>query len=286
MGSRKAIACRRVLVVVVPYDPVPELVGRKNFVEYESKIRIDMPIAVHIDATGLRKEIPHQPEPVHHHGDVGVDALPPSVAVCLLLDHRRLLVVTDIGLSDQSREREVRTRGEGWIDVDQVDLARKSFEQRAHHQEIVAPDQLVLPTVLKGVTFVATIGFEETRSLGLAGLARCPTLPDGLDYLERKGDAGSVSALALIIVFPRPDEFGTADVHAHSPFYLRAISEKAGFAKTESPIRRDDHMVHESYAYRLARQGHGASEEPVGLAGLDFAVGMVVSQQNPGSTSA
>ena len=128
MGSREAIACGRVLVVIVPNDPVPELVGRKDFVEHESKIRIDMPIAVHIDATGLRQKVPHQPESVHHHGDVGVHAPPPSVAVCLLLDHRRLLVVTDISLPDQSREREVRTGGEGRIDVDQVDLAGESFE--------------------------------------------------------------------------------------------------------------------------------------------------------------
>ena len=90
---------------------------------------------MHIDAAILGQQIAHQHQPLIDHGDEGIRALAPGVAVGNLFQDVRLLgegVVADLDV-----HREIRAHVKGRVDVDQLEttllfdlLAQRAVLQR------------------------------------------------------------------------------------------------------------------------------------------------------------
>ena len=98
----------------------------------------------------LGQQIPHQDQPFVNHGDKGVRALAPDVAVGDLFQ--------DIGLlgegvvADLDGHGEIRAYVKGWINVNQLEtalffylLAQRAVLQGRQDQLVVAPDEFVGP---------------------------------------------------------------------------------------------------------------------------------------------
>jgi hypothetical protein len=71
-----------------------------------------------------------------------------------------LLLDLEPFLTYLSREGEVRSSGKRRIDVNEVDLPRELLQQRPHNQQVVAPDQLIPPSVLEGIALFPVIDVE------------------------------------------------------------------------------------------------------------------------------
>jgi hypothetical protein len=76
---------------------------------------------MHINTPILRQQIPHQDQPLVDHGDKGIRALAPGVAVGDLFQDVGLLgegVAADLDI-----HAEIRAHVEGRVDVDQLEAA-------------------------------------------------------------------------------------------------------------------------------------------------------------------
>jgi hypothetical protein len=107
---------------------------------------------MHINTPILRQQIPHQHQPLVDHGNKGVRPFAPGVAVGDLFE--------DVGLlgegvaADLDVHGEVCAHIEGRVDVDQLQpallfdlLAQRAVLEAGQDQLVVAPDQLVGPTL-------------------------------------------------------------------------------------------------------------------------------------------
>ncbi len=74
----------------------------------------------------------------------------PSIPVSLFLNNGVFLVHGLATFTHANFHRKIRVSGKGGINVNQVNLAGKAFQQAAHHKLVVAPDQLVAPALFKG----------------------------------------------------------------------------------------------------------------------------------------
>ena len=82
---------------------------------------IHPPITMHINTPILGQQIPHQDQPLVDHGDEGIRALAPGVAVGDFFEDVGLLgegVVADLDV-----HREIRAHVEGRVDVDELQPA-------------------------------------------------------------------------------------------------------------------------------------------------------------------
>ena len=89
---------------------------------------------------------------------------------------------------------------------------RLSLQQRPHHQQVVAPDELIPPARPEGVALIALVGVEERHRLALLRLARGAALIDGLDDLEGQTDAWYLLESAVLVVLTGPDQLGLVDL--------------------------------------------------------------------------
>src|SRR3990172_838187 len=98
------------------------------------------------------------------------------------------------------------------VNVYEVNFACKLLKQRRHHELIVAPDELVLPSLFKGRPCV-TLPDVKKRPLPwrLMPYAR---LVNDLHNLEGvRPWVFNRAKLAVIVIFPLPDKFCFLDVN-------------------------------------------------------------------------
>ena len=113
------------------------------------------PVAMHIDTPILREQVAHEDEAFVDHGDEGVRALAPGVAVGDLFQ--------DVGLLGEGVAADLDVHGEigahvkGRVDVDQLEaallfdlLAQRAVLEDGEDQLVVAPDELVGPALESG----------------------------------------------------------------------------------------------------------------------------------------
>ena len=120
-----------------------------------------MPIAVQINASVVRQEIPTQNQALVHKLQVFVVC--PDVAVLLFLERGA------VGLRTFSAQLNflfvVRLGIERRVDINQVHLAPEVFEKVAHHLQVVSPVDFVSPAV----HIVAVAFLQLRRVIGRAG---------------------------------------------------------------------------------------------------------------------
>ncbi len=114
---------------------------------------------MHIDAAVLRQQIPHQRQPLVDHSDERICALSPGIAVGDFFQDVGLLgesVATNLDV-----HRKIRAYVEGRVNVDQFQpallfnlLAQRAVFQAGKDELVVAPDELIGPTLELAATFV------------------------------------------------------------------------------------------------------------------------------------
>jgi hypothetical protein len=135
-----------------------------------------MVVQMDIDATHLRQQLAEHYNSFVEPLEIGVEAAAPGVAVGFLLD--------DAGLFGEALavhlhlERAVGAGVEGWVDVDEVDLAGELGEEGGDDILLVAPDEAVASLG------VATAAEEVEGALALLG-----GLVHRLDGLEGESEA-------------------------------------------------------------------------------------------------
>ena len=100
---------------------IPEKARAKYFIQHQFEQAIHPPITMHINTPILRQQIPHQDQPFIDHGDEGVRAFAPGVAVGDFFEDVGLLgegVVADFNVHGK-----IRTHVKGRVDVDQLEAA-------------------------------------------------------------------------------------------------------------------------------------------------------------------
>jgi len=78
----------------------------------------------------------------------------------------------DARFSNLCLQHEIASSRKRRVDINQIHLSGELLQQRAHDEQVVAPDQLVAPTIGEGVAFLAGVEVKERGGgdvLGLAG---------------------------------------------------------------------------------------------------------------------
>src|SRR5262245_1261838 len=96
-----------------------------------------------VETSILSQQVSNEDEALIHHREVGVVTGSPRVSIRVFFEDRRLL--DEPRVPDPDLDREVIACRERWVDVDEVDLARKTLQEAAHYELVVAPDELVSP---------------------------------------------------------------------------------------------------------------------------------------------
>src|SRR6266511_3434 len=172
-------------ILALPNYFVSAVVDPKDLVQHHLGVRADVPIQVYIKSAILRQQVAQKEYSLIEPLEVGGHSPPPRVAVGFLLDDGRLFdkrgALVSFGIwivRNSGGEREVGTGVEGRVDVDEVHLAGELGEEGGEDELLVAPDEAVAP-------FGLAAGAEEVEG----ALALLGGLVDGLDRLERQGDA-------------------------------------------------------------------------------------------------
>src|SRR5438067_1817236 len=119
-----------------------------------------VPIAMKEKSSTWSEKITHQRKAGTHHTEIRIHPRAPGIAIGFFFDSRLLLFDLFTGFTDHGCKRKIGPSGEWWIDVDQVNFPRELLQKRPHHEQIVAPDELVLPPRFQGVALVALVEVE------------------------------------------------------------------------------------------------------------------------------
>ena len=131
---------------------------------------------MHIDASPLAQQIPHQRQPLEHHMQIGIRAFSPGIPVGDGFEDGLLLLESVALFAELDLHREVRADVERRVDVNQIDLSAKLLEERSHDEFVIAPDEHIAKIVL--MRFIRIV----KKLLGIASIFG---LVDRLDSLER-----------------------------------------------------------------------------------------------------
>jgi hypothetical protein len=125
----------------LPDDLAAEVGRAEDLVADQLEVVAYVGRAVQVQRSVGRQQLVDQDEALVHHRQVGLAPSTPRVAVGMLLEHGRELV--DRCITDPDPMGEVGTRVERRIDIDELDLAGVLRQKAAHHELVVAPDQLI-----------------------------------------------------------------------------------------------------------------------------------------------
>ena len=178
----------------LPDDFVSKIVCAEDFAHHQADKRIYTPIAMHIDASLLVHQIPHQDQPLVNHRNKRIRPASPGVAVGDLFQQVRFLV--ESLAADLDVHRKTRADIERRVYIDQLQAARvldlaaqRAALQRGEDQLVVAPDEFVGPAFQLTPTRVKQITLYLRRFLA--------RLVHMLQRLERQHGGTHIAGLAV-----------------------------------------------------------------------------------------
>ena len=124
---------------------------------------INSPIHMNINGTPFRKQFFHQYQSLIHHLQETLQPPAPGIAVGFFFDNGVFFVQSFAAFAHRDIHCKIGAGGKGRVNVNQVDLAGKVFQQAAHHHLIIAPDQLVVPAFFKGFAFLTFIVIKKVQ---------------------------------------------------------------------------------------------------------------------------
>ena len=213
MFSRKISRCFTFESKIMPRYFIYESIYSKYIIKDPSEQMIDVPITMYIKSSILSQKIMKHSNTMIQHIHVTRSAATPRISICLLFNNGLFFECLLSRLTDRDHKRKICPCSKRRIDIDQIDLPGELLQKRTHHQQVIAPDELVPPSIFKGVTLATLVNVKQ-RCLHAALLrfARGTTLVDGLDDLERQVDPRNFLERAVLVVLAGPDQLGLRDV--------------------------------------------------------------------------
>lgn len=143
MLSRELPLNGRIACFIAPCNLVEEFLRTEYCIHDHPEIMPCCWIAMQIDTSRGRQQVAAQGQAIPHHLAVRSKSSAPRIPVRQFLNHTGTLLQRDI--ANFHLVRKIRSRREGRINVDQVDLPGELSEQRAEDVLVIAPDQAVTP---------------------------------------------------------------------------------------------------------------------------------------------
>src|SRR5437764_1216463 len=174
-----------------------------------SNIRSDM----YVNGAVVGEELTRKSQSAADHIHIAVEASSPRIAIGFLLYDGLFFGDLDISFANLCLEGEIGSCQKWRVDVDEIDFPCELLQQGPHHEEVVAPDELVFPSRLEGVTLFALVNIKECSFEPVLLHLTCrAAFLHGLDDLKGQIHSRHLFASAVLVVFARPDQFGLCDL--------------------------------------------------------------------------